>query len=143
MEGRVEEPGEAAVVAEVLVDAMEGGLERGERFRAPLPRGEEEQAALGGEERGIGHKFVVGLMSLAMLVGLMWGLGAFREGAALQDVDDPEFGGPEQIGEAMLTDWLLPFEVAGFLLLVAVVGAMVLARSESHEAETAEAEGEA
>ena len=38
------------------------------------------------------------------------------------------FGTPEQIGELLLTKFLLPFEVASFLLLIAAVGAVVLAR---------------
>ena len=48
------------------------------------------------------------------------------------DVARPEnadqFGTPGAIGELLLTDFLLPFEAASFLLLVAAVGAVVLAR---------------
>ena len=38
------------------------------------------------------------------------------------------FGSPGQIGELLLTNFLIPFEAASFLLLVAAVGAVVLAR---------------
>ena len=38
------------------------------------------------------------------------------------------FGSPGQIGRLLLTDYLLAFEVASFLLLVAAVGAVILAR---------------
>ena len=38
------------------------------------------------------------------------------------------FGTPEEIGRLLLTDFLLPFEVASYLLLVAAVGGVVLAR---------------
>jgi NADH-quinone oxidoreductase subunit J len=38
------------------------------------------------------------------------------------------FGSPSQIGELFLTKFLIPFEVVSFLLLVAAVGAVVLAR---------------
>ena len=38
------------------------------------------------------------------------------------------FGSPGQIGELLLTDYLVAFEAASFLLLVAAVGAVVLAR---------------
>ncbi|MCW3017188.1 MAG: NADH-quinone oxidoreductase subunit [Solirubrobacterales bacterium] len=38
------------------------------------------------------------------------------------------FGSPGAIGKLLLTDFLLPFEVASFLLLVAAVGAVTLAR---------------
>ncbi len=38
------------------------------------------------------------------------------------------FGSPRQIGELLLTKFLLPFEAASFLLLIAAVGAVTLAR---------------
>ncbi len=38
------------------------------------------------------------------------------------------FGSPEQIGQLLLTKFLLAFEVASYLLLVAAVGAVILAR---------------
>jgi NADH:ubiquinone oxidoreductase subunit 6 (subunit J) len=40
------------------------------------------------------------------------------------------FGSPSQIGELFLTKFLIPFEVVSLLLLVAAVGAVVLARRE-------------
>src|ERR1700749_4397688 len=55
-------------------------------------------------------------------------------GTALKGIDTkgakfaPAFGTPKQIGEAFLTHYLLPFEVASLLLLVAAIGAVVLAR---------------
>lgn len=42
--------------------------------------------------------------------------------------DGNSYGTPEQIGELLLTKYLLPFEVASFLLTVAAVCAVVLAR---------------
>jgi NADH:ubiquinone oxidoreductase subunit 6 (subunit J) len=38
------------------------------------------------------------------------------------------YGSPAEIGKLLLTDFLLPFEVASFLLLIAAVGAVTLAR---------------
>ena len=38
------------------------------------------------------------------------------------------FGGPAQIGALLLTRFLAPFEIASYLLLVAAVGAVTLAR---------------
>jgi NADH-quinone oxidoreductase subunit J len=38
------------------------------------------------------------------------------------------FGSPGRIGELLLTKFLIPFEAASFLLLIAAVGAVVLAR---------------
>src|SRR5919201_1708677 len=47
------------------------------------------------------------------------------------------FGGPSQIGQALLTKFLVAFEVASYLLLIAAVGAVVLARRRGgiHEEE--------
>jgi NADH-quinone oxidoreductase subunit J len=39
-------------------------------------------------------------------------------------------GGPKDIGNALFTTYLLPFEVTSVLILVAIVGAIVLARKE-------------
>ena len=41
---------------------------------------------------------------------------------------EPGFGSPGEIGELLLTKFLITFEAASFLLLVAAVGAVVLAR---------------
>jgi hypothetical protein len=46
------------------------------------------------------------------------------EGAGFNE----RFGTPGTIGELLLTKFLLPFEVASYLLLVAAVGAVILAR---------------
>jgi NADH-quinone oxidoreductase subunit J len=55
-------------------------------------------------------------------------------GTALKGIDSQGapykygFGTPEHIGRLFLTDYLFPFEVASLLLLVAAIGAIVLAR---------------
>jgi len=53
-------------------------------------------------------------------------------GLAAIDTRGPDvaatFGTPEQIGELLLTKYLLPFELCSFLLLIAAVGAVALAR---------------
>ncbi|MGE4428215.1 MAG: NADH-quinone oxidoreductase subunit J [Solirubrobacteraceae bacterium] len=61
-------------------------------------------------------------------------LGIVTLGSGLKAIDgrgadiDASFGSPAQIGELLLTKYLLAFEGASFLLLVAAVGAVVLAR---------------
>jgi NADH-quinone oxidoreductase subunit J len=40
----------------------------------------------------------------------------------------PGFGSPSQVGELFLTRFLVAFEVVSLLLLIAAVGAVVLAR---------------
>jgi NADH-quinone oxidoreductase subunit J len=41
-----------------------------------------------------------------------------------------QVGHTELIGRAMFTNFLLPFEIASILLLVAIVGAVVLTKRE-------------
>ncbi|MEO6397092.1 MAG: NADH-quinone oxidoreductase subunit J [Tepidiformaceae bacterium] len=45
--------------------------------------------------------------------------------------------GAAELGEALLTTWVLPFEIASVLLTAALVGAIMLARSPQEEAEEA------
>lgn len=40
------------------------------------------------------------------------------------------FGSPEQLAKSLFMDFILPFEIASVLLLVAIVGAVVLAKRE-------------
>lgn len=40
------------------------------------------------------------------------------------------FGSPEMLAKSLFTDFVLPFEMASVLLLVAIVGAVVLAKRE-------------
>ena len=55
-------------------------------------------------------------------------------GSSLEALDtrgadlEPGFGSPAQVGELLLRKFLIPFEAASFLLLVAAVCAVVLAR---------------
>jgi NADH-quinone oxidoreductase subunit J len=42
----------------------------------------------------------------------------------------PEFGTVRSVGRALYTDFLLPFEISGVLLLAAIVGAVILAKRE-------------
>jgi NADH-quinone oxidoreductase subunit J len=40
------------------------------------------------------------------------------------------FGAPEQLARSLFSDFVLPFEIASVLLLVAIIGAVVLAKRE-------------
>jgi NADH:ubiquinone oxidoreductase subunit 6 (subunit J) len=70
--------------------------------------------------------FVAVVLAVELMLALLGtGLkGVEGEGAQW----DPPYGTPQQIGELLLTKFLLPFEIASVLLLVAAVGAVVLAR---------------
>jgi NADH-quinone oxidoreductase subunit J len=92
-------------------------------------------AYIGGEEpvstpigpslRGVSFVFVGLLLVELCIVMLGTGLKAVDgEGAQFAQ----EFGTPAQLGEALLTKFLLPFELASILLTIAAVGAVVLAR---------------
>lgn len=45
-----------------------------------------------------------------------------------------EFGSPAQVGMALFSDYLLPFEITSVLLLAAMVGAIVLTKREKRKA---------
>ena len=42
----------------------------------------------------------------------------------------PDFGSPAQVGTALFSNYLLPFEITSVLLLVGMVGAIVLTKGE-------------
>ena len=67
-------------------------------------------------------------LSLAVVLGyaLLSGQVAGGEAAALAE----GFGSPRSVGELLFSRYLVPFEVTSVLLLVAVVGAVILAREE-------------
>ena len=85
---------------------------------AMLLRGitEERLAAL--EESVGGLPVIVG--------GLAWVLGHRTGSVALGDF----IGGPKEIGRLLFRDFLFPFEVTSVLILIAIMGAVVLARRE-------------
>jgi NADH-quinone oxidoreductase subunit J len=43
----------------------------------------------------------------------------------------PEWGGLEAVGRVLLSDYMLPFEIASVLLLVAMIGALLIARKKA------------
>jgi NADH-quinone oxidoreductase subunit J len=78
-------------------------------------------------------RVIAPLFAAALLVELCIAIA----GSALKSLDSggpsvaASFGSPGRIGELFLTTFLIPFEIVSFLLLVAAVGAVVLARPES------------
>jgi NADH:ubiquinone oxidoreductase subunit 6 (subunit J) len=104
----------AVMVLYVFVVAYVGAAEPA-RLRSPVSAG----------QRTIAIVFALALfieLAVAVLGSALKGIGT--DGAPYR----PGFGTPEQIGQLLLTKFLLPFEVASFLLLIAAVGAVVLAR---------------
>jgi NADH-quinone oxidoreductase subunit J len=80
----------------------------------------------GGPGLRIGSIVFAGLLAVELFIAIL--------GSGLKGIDSEGapyvagFGTPGQIGELLLTRFLFPFEAASFLLLVAAVGAVVLAR---------------
>ncbi len=104
----------AVMVLYVFVAAYVGGAD--EDAVAPTP---------GPGLRAISLLFAGVLLVELFIAVLGTGLSALdAEGSGF----NAEFGTPRVIGELLLTKFLLPFEVASYLLLVAAVGAVILAR---------------
>jgi NADH:ubiquinone oxidoreductase subunit 6 (subunit J) len=83
----------------------------------------------------------LGVVALLLIELLIATLGSGLKAVGTEGPVSPAgFGSPQQIGELFLTDFLLAFEVASFLLLIAAVGAVVLARRRGG-VEDPEAEG--
>ena len=74
--------------------------------------------------------FVGGFMGLALLAQAFFIFYAVNRTTANQPLNpvSPTMGLTQNIGKALFTQYILPFEVTGVLLLMAVVGAMVMAR---------------
>ncbi len=83
-----------------------------------------------GPMRNIGIK-LLGLALSVFVLGRLWK--AFSQAAVLAGTapQTPEgFGEPASLGVLLLSAYVYPFELIGVLLLVAVTGALVLARKE-------------
>jgi NADH-quinone oxidoreductase subunit J len=87
-----------------------------------------------GAESRKGRSFMVQLLGVPLLVTLL-GLLAYIVQRILPIGDTVRFGGfthgsPQDVGRALFTSYLLPFEVTSVLILIAILGAIVLARKE-------------
>jgi NADH-quinone oxidoreductase subunit J len=74
---------------------------------------------------------IFGVPLMAVFLGLI----AFVIQGALPHSESVVFGaftggGPAEVGRALFTAYLLPFEVVSVLILIAILGAVVLARKE-------------
>jgi len=76
----------------------------------------------------------VWLLGIPMLIGLL-ALLNYVIRVAVPDTERVRFGeftrgGPGDVGRVLFTKYLLPFEITSVLILVAILGAVVLARKE-------------
>jgi NADH-quinone oxidoreductase subunit J len=86
--------------------------------RAPIGR-----EALDNQQRGIA--FLIGLGVLAGLVFLIQGAFSWSEPRLR-----PSVGTTGELGQSLFRQWVLPFEAVSFLLLAALIGAVVLSRRD-------------
>ena len=76
--------------------------------------------------KGVG---VAAMIALAVKMGIVLtaGLSAFDDPATAAQVAN-DFGSVKSVGRDLLTTYLVPFEATSLLLLVAIVGAVIVAR---------------
>ena len=87
-------------------------------------------------ERQFNRQSTIALVTAAILIAeLIYGLSRGRQSFVLPASVPPPAaaaaGNSEQVGTALYTAYLLPFEIASILLLVAIVGAVVLAKKRT------------
>jgi NADH-quinone oxidoreductase subunit J len=81
-------------------------------------------------EQGRGYWWGVGTIAALLLAGVLVAVMSGSEPAADPVAGTELFGSPEMLAKSLFTDFVLPFEIASVLLLVAIVGAVVLAKRE-------------
>ena len=89
-------------------------------------------------ERQFNRQWAIALITSAILIfEIVYGLYEGRDSLVLPAAVPPPVAGTvvagnsERVGVALYTTYLLPFEIASILLLVAVVGAVVLAKKRT------------
>ena len=71
-------------------------------------------------------------LPLVLVLAGTFALNLFRRSSELVNIATPpaDFGAPARIGETLFSEFMLPFEVTGIILLVATVGAIMLAKPD-------------
>jgi NADH-quinone oxidoreductase subunit J len=87
-------------------------------------------------ERQYNRQWTIALLTAVILAGeIGYGIYRGRDSFVLPEVAPPAAaavaGNSQQVGTALYTVYLLPFEIASILLLVAIVGAVVLAKKRT------------
>lgn len=73
-----------------------------------------------------GNKFVSAVIGLLLFSFMVYALEGVASGSTNSDLS------PETIGTLLMTRFAIPFEVAGVLLLVSLIGAILAATTKSH-----------
>src|ERR1041384_1413642 len=87
-----------------------------------------------GAEESRGRSWIAQLLGIPLMIVLL-GVLCFFAAQWFPDAGFVKFGdftggGAQPVGFALFTDYLLPFEVTSVLILIAIIGAIVLARKE-------------
>jgi NADH-quinone oxidoreductase subunit J len=87
-----------------------------------------------GAEVKKGHSFMVQLLGVPLWIALLgllaWFVQRLYPSNTTVHFGGFQGGGALPIGRALFTTYLLPFEITSILILIAIVGAVVLARKE-------------
>ena len=92
-------------------------------------------------ERRYNRQWTIALATSAILIAeIAYGLYRGKDSFVLPAIVPPAAGAPapgnsELVGMALYTSYLLPFEIASILLLVAIVGAVVLSKKRTQAEE--------
>ena len=80
----------------------------------------------------VGTQWPIALVAVIAIAGVL--LTAVVDSTWPRDAGEVTVIGVQTLGGALFRDWLLPFEVASVILLVALIGAIVISRPEEGEA---------
>jgi NADH-quinone oxidoreductase subunit J len=120
-----------AIVVLFLFVIMLLGVDREESLRDPIPYQRPAAVALG----------AILLAEIFVLAGRTWATGATSaRGSVRRQVDGQDLGNIQRVARTMFTDFLWAFELTAVLLVIAVVGAVVLARHSGQRAQLDEHE---
>lgn len=113
----------APFVAVVQVLIYSGGVTIIMLFGIMLTKHNDTSEAAGGRWRNI----FAGIGVLAFFVLMFWGINHLNLGGDAAKLHEHN---TEKIGMSLYTDYIIPFEITSVLLLVALVGAIVLAKRD-------------
>jgi NADH-quinone oxidoreductase subunit J len=120
-----------AIVVLFLFVIMLLGVDKEESLRDPIPYQRPAAVALG----------AILLAEIFVLAGRTWATGATSaRGSLRRRVDGQDLGNIQRVARTLFTDFLWAFELTAVLLVIAVVGAVVLARRSGQRAQLDEHE---
>ena len=120
-----------AIVVLFLFVIMLLGVDREESLRDPIPYQRPAAVALG----------AILLGEIFVLAGRTWATGATStRGSVRGSVGGQDLGNIQRVARVLFTDFLWAFELTAALLVIAVVGAVVLARRSGQRAQLDERE---